>query len=117
MIIVMDITTRLVIAIKWIGLVIGTLAYIAAYFVGLGETYWNFLLMPFSFLIWFLPAWIIGWVVKGYKSIIPYPYPMKKDGIDYYEDSKAGLLIFLVWLPGFLIVFQFLLEFFDRLFD
>ena len=108
MIIVMDITTRLIIAIKWIGLVLGSLAYVVMFFFGLGETYWNYLLMPFGFLIFFLPTWIIGWVVKGYKSIIPYPFPMKKDGSDYYKDSRFGLFIFLVLIPACLAITHFL---------
>jgi hypothetical protein len=74
----MDITTRLVIAIKWIGVVLGSLAYIFTFFIykdGLEVLY----LMPFSFLVWFVPTWLIGWVAKGYTSILPYPYPMKKE--------------------------------------
>jgi len=94
MIIVMNITTRLVIAIKWIGVVLGGLAYILAFFIFKDGPEFLYL-MPFSFLVWFVPTWLIGWVAKGYTSIIPYPYPMKKDGRNYYEESLGWLFIFL----------------------
>jgi len=90
----MDITTRLVIAIKWIGLVLGTIAYIGAFFY---DYPYNFLLMPVAFLIWFAPTWTIGWIFKGYKSIIPYPYPMKRDGVDYYDQSTGWLFALLLF--------------------
>ena len=98
MIIVMNITTRLVIAIKWIGLVLGGLAYILAFFIFKdGEPERLLYLMPFSFLVWFVPTWLIGWVAKGYTSILPYPFPRTKDGFDYYRES-------VIWL-GFILTF------------
>lgn len=88
----MDITTRLVIAIKWVGIVLGALAYITSSFIfKFPEAIY---LIPFSFLVWFVPTWLIGWVAKGYVSIIPYPYPMKKDGRNYYEESLGGAIYF-----------------------
>lgn len=109
----MDVTTRLVIAIKWIGFVLGALAYITSSFIfKFPEAIY---LIPFSFLVWFVPTWLIGWVAKGYISIIPYPYPMKKDGRNYHEESIGWLFIFL-FLPtaiGYVVaIFQFIKGFF-----
>ena len=89
----MSVSTKAIIVIKWLGVVFGTLAYVAAAFF---EIPYNFLIMPFAFLVWFTPFWLIGWIFKGYKSIIPYPYPMKKDLIDYYKESRDWLIFLLV---------------------
>jgi len=113
MIIVMDITTRLIIAIKWIGLVLGGLAYILAFFIYDGAEL--LYLMPFSFLVWFVPTWLIGWVAKGYTSILPYPYPRTKDGYDHYRESVAWLFIILL-MPVFGGVGNWVFEFIKSLF-
>ena len=96
---------RLVIAIKWFGLMLGVISFFYSFFIFDNKSigFVGYFIAIGVFLMWFVPTWVLGWVINGDTSIIP--YPVKSKQADEIGVQAVKFLFFLGIAGGLIFLF------------